>query len=218
MNGTRDTDQTITADAGEFDPQRAAALLEQTKQRAKRGFSAGSPLLSLVASAVVLAAYGAIWLSVRGQRPYNGPSGAALAVVVVLVVAIIVLTAAAIERATGGISGRMPRQRRIGIAALVAGYVGVLVLEGALAHDGASHAIAYGVFAAAAPLLAVGVVAIATSAVDEDWSMFGLGVLLVAAAAGSAFAGPVGVWEAAGLAGSAAFVGRAGAQAWLPRR
>jgi hypothetical protein len=218
MNGTHDTEQTVAADARELDPQQAAMLLEHIRRHAKHQLDASSPLLSLAASVVVLAAYGAIWLSVRGQHPYKGPSGGALAVVLVLVLAVVALTAAVVERATSGVSGHSPRQRRIGIAALVAGYVGVFVLEGALAHDGASHAIAYGVFAAAAPLLVVGSVAIATSAVDADWSMLGLGVMLVATAAGSAFAGPVGVWEAAGLAGCAAFLLRAGAQVWLRRR
>jgi len=64
-------------DGGEFDPRAAAALLEQTTSRARRQFEFPSLLLMVVQAAALLAAYGAIWLSVRGQNPYSGPSGAA---------------------------------------------------------------------------------------------------------------------------------------------
>ena len=40
-------------------------------------------------------------------------------------------------------------RRRIGFSAIGIGYAGVLVLEAALAHAGAGHAVAYGVFVAA---------------------------------------------------------------------
>src|ERR1700716_4673701 len=65
-------------DAGDFDPRTAATLLEQTSRRAQRQFEFPSPVLSLIQAAALLAAYGAIWLSVRGQNPYSGPSGTAL--------------------------------------------------------------------------------------------------------------------------------------------
>src|SRR5207253_2807924 len=75
----QDKDENATVEeGGGFDPRAAARLLEQTTRRAKRQFEFPSPLLSLIQAAALLAAYGAIWVSVRGQNPYSGPSGTAL--------------------------------------------------------------------------------------------------------------------------------------------
>jgi hypothetical protein len=80
MNEEHDMHNTATVDeGGEFDPRAAAQLLEQTTRRAQRQFEFPSPLLSLIQAAALLGAYGAVWLSVRGQNPYSGPSGGALA-------------------------------------------------------------------------------------------------------------------------------------------
>src|ERR1700716_440506 len=79
MNGKDEQLKTPTDDeGGEFDPRAAATLLEQTTRRARRQLAFPSPLLSLIQAGALLAAYGAIWLSVRGQNPYSGPSGTAL--------------------------------------------------------------------------------------------------------------------------------------------
>jgi len=80
MGENTDVNETGAVDEGsELDPRTAATLLEQTKRRAQRQFEFPSPLLTLIQAGAVLAAYGAIWLSVRGQNPYSGPSYAALA-------------------------------------------------------------------------------------------------------------------------------------------
>ena len=55
-------------------------------------------------------------------------------------------------------------------------------------------------------LLLAAVVIAASSALNLDWSVFGLGVWLLAVAAGSGFAGPVGVWAVSALAGGAALL------------
>src|SRR5215472_14905465 len=92
MNGTLDTNETATADNGDgFDPRQAAALLEQTEREARRKFDPFPPLLSLLNAVAVFVAYGAVWLSVRGQHPYKGPNGVVLAVLypVVIVVAVV---------------------------------------------------------------------------------------------------------------------------------
>ena len=81
MNGTHDIDQTKThEDEGGLDPREAARLLERTRREAQRKFDLSSPLLSLLGAAVVLLAFGAVWLSVRGQHPYKGPTAAGLLV------------------------------------------------------------------------------------------------------------------------------------------
>src|SRR6202035_6075971 len=104
-------DENTTVDeGGEFDPKAAAKLLETTTRRAQRQFEFPSPLLNLVQAFAVLAAYGAIWLSVRGQNPYSGPSGAALVELYafIAVAAVAVGLEARRARARGG--RRAPRE------------------------------------------------------------------------------------------------------------
>ena len=70
MNGTSDMGPTETyGDEGGLDPRGAARLLAQTRRAAERKLDFSSPRLSLFGAAVVLAAFGAVWLSVRGQHP-----------------------------------------------------------------------------------------------------------------------------------------------------
>src|SRR5260221_12577435 len=79
MDRTGDANETATPDDGrEFDPREAATLLEQTKRQAQREFDLRPPLVTLIRAAVILAGYGAVWLSGRGQPPHQGPTGAAL--------------------------------------------------------------------------------------------------------------------------------------------
>src|ERR1700742_2446551 len=91
---------TTAADHDEFDPQAAAQLLRQTTLDARRHFEPFPPWLLVIRALLALAAYGAIWLSVRGQHPYAhptyavGPAEAAIGIVNV-----IALTAVA-KRAT----------------------------------------------------------------------------------------------------------------------
>jgi hypothetical protein len=55
-------------------------MLEQTTRRARRQLDLHPPLLMLLAALVALVTYGVLWLSVRHQHPYDGPTGAALVV------------------------------------------------------------------------------------------------------------------------------------------
>ena len=105
MNEEHDMHETTTVDeGGEFDPTAAATLLEQTTRRAQRQFEFPSPLLSLIQAAALLAAYGAIWLSVRGQNPYSGPSGTALVELYVFVGVAAVAVGLDGRRARAGVS------------------------------------------------------------------------------------------------------------------
>ncbi|HEY1916578.1 MAG TPA: hypothetical protein VGH27_13470 [Streptosporangiaceae bacterium] len=195
-----------TGDVPLLDAQAAAAILAEAGQHARDELRVKRPLVFACAGLAWLLGYGAIWLSVRGQHPYQGPTPPAVFALVVLVGVAVAISASLHSRAASGIGGLSEQRRRIGIAALIAGYVGVLVLEAALDHAGAGRAATFGVFAAAAPVVVTGVVYIANSAVRVDWSLLALGGWLIAAAAGAAFAGPVGVWGVMALAGAVGYL------------
>jgi hypothetical protein len=121
------------------------------------------------------------------------------------------------RRATAGVSGRSSRQRLIQAIPQAAAFLAVYVLQGALLHDGASHAIVYGIVPAAGPLIIVGAAAAGHAGAREDWRLLSLAIAVVAVGAGSAFAGPAAVWLVAGVGLCAVLVCRAIAQVWLRR-
>jgi hypothetical protein len=216
MNGTRDNNGTATADnGGGFDPREAAALIEQTQRQTRRQLNPNPPLVYMIAAVVVLAAYGTIWLSVRGQHPYTGPTGVDAGVVYPLLAIMITAVAVVANRARAGVGGRSQRQRRAEVTALVVVWVAVYVFQGALYHAGVSHAIAYGLYPAVGPLIIAGAAMAGIAAAREDRLRLGITLGVVAVGAISAFAGPVGVWAAAGLGLFAVLLGAAAATAWL---
>ena len=216
MNEKRDEDGPDD-DGGDFDPRTAATLLEQTSRRAQRQFEFPSPLLSLIQAAALLAAYGAIWLSVRGQNPYSGPSGAALVELYTFVAVAAVAVGLEARRATAGVSRRSSRQQWMRAIPFTAAFLSVYVLMGALRYDGFSTAIVYGILPAVGPLIVVGAAAAGYAAAREDLPVLVFAVALVAVGAGSAFTGPTGVWGVAGAGLCALLVCRAIAQVWLRR-
>jgi hypothetical protein len=218
MNETSEIGQTEThEDESELDPRQAARLLERTRREARRGLDFRSPWLSLFAAAVALAAFGVVWLSVRGQHPYKGPTAAALVVLYAVVGIRIGTVLYAHRRARVGVSGRSVSQQRAEGAALAAALVAVYALMGALAHAGASDGVVYGVYAVSATLIVLGTFWAARSAVREDWLGLGLSIAIVLVAAGSAFAGPRGVWLSDGVGLCIVLLGYSATQAWLLR-
>ncbi|MGH3260075.1 MAG: hypothetical protein ACRDOU_32535 [Streptosporangiaceae bacterium] len=193
-------------DGAGLDAQGAAAIMQEAGERARSELRVSHPVIFISAAVAWLLGYGAIWLSVRGQHPYQGPAPEAAIIQVVLVGFAVAIAASIVGRATSGVGGLSAVQRRVSILALVSGIVAVLVLEAAIDHAGASRLVVFGVFQAAAPVLVTGVVYVATSAVRLNWTMLGLGLWLVAVASGGAFAGPVGVWAVTALAGALGYL------------
>jgi hypothetical protein len=217
MNETRDTNETAAAGQdGELDPREAATLLEQTTRQARHKFNPNPPLLSLLRAIVVLGAYGAVWLSVRGQHPYKGPTGWALAILYGLVIIVIIASVGFMKRATTGVKGPS-RMRPAEITVLAAAWILVYVFMGALDHAGASHAIVYGIYPATAPLILVGVAGAGLAQARADWPMFGGALTVAVIAAIGAYFGPAGAWLVAGIALAAALLVHAGATAWRQR-
>ena len=218
MNETSGIHGTETDDReGGLDPREAAKLLAHTSREAQRRFALSSPLLSVLGAAVALVALGAVWLSVRGQHPYKGPTAAGLLVMYGILACWIAVVVAFRRRATAGLSGRTIRQERAYAAAVVTALVGVSVFQGVLKHDGVSLAIVNGIYPLTAQLIVLGAVGAAIAAAREEWPGFGVAIAVALVATASAFAGPRGVWLGDGIGLCAVVLGYAAAQAWLRR-
>ena len=108
MDEPQERDESAADDQFELSPEQAAQLIEQTSREAKRQFGYWqSPWLTLASAAIFLAIYGTLWLSVRGQHPYKGPTGWAL-----LTIYSLIIVAAIAFRVVAG-----PRRARQGVSA-----------------------------------------------------------------------------------------------------
>lgn len=219
MNGTRDIDDAATADpGGGLDPREAARLLDETRRQAEHRFALSSPQLSAIGATVALVCFGALWLSVRGQHPYVGPTVAGLVVTYGILACWIATAVTFRRRAMSGVSGRSARQQRAFGAAIVVGLVAVSVYQGVLHHDGVSNAIVYGTYPPTAQLIVLGAVAAAFQGAREDWPGLGIALAIVLVGTASAFAGPRGVWLSDGIGVGVVVLGYGAVQAWLQRR
>ena len=215
MNGKNEAPEIATTDEGAvLEPSAAAALLEQTRKRAQRQFDTRPPLLMLLAAVLVLVCYGDIWLSVRGQDPYTGPSGTALVVLYTILFSLVAVVVVVRSRATSGVRRRSSRQQRAAGITFATIWVSVYVFDGALYNAGVGPAIVFGIYPAAAPLIIVGGAAAAYEAAQEHWGWSALSLAVVALAALAAYAGPANVWGVVGIGLSLLLLARAAAQAW----
>lgn len=218
MNETRNPDPAATADDDDgLEPREAARLLDQARRDARRQFNLNPPLAAVIRAVVILAGYGALWLSVRGQQPYQGPSPAALAAMYAAVGVTIALTARIIQHATAGVSGNSKRQMTAELIAIVAAFTAAGVFQGALLYNGASRAIVYGVFPAAGQLLVAGSCWAGSAASRQHWPGFAAALAIVAVGTGAAFAGPVDAWAVAGVGLFLIVLCGAAASAWQQR-
>lgn len=201
MPGTHDIEETTGANGDdELDPREAARLLAQTKREARRQLNLSPPWITAFGGVVILAAYGALWLSVRGQHPYTGPSLGVIALVYAALVVSMAVSVKVYRRATAGVKGPAVRQQQLeGVAILMSFILGSPVLQGALKHYGSSDAIVYGVIPAAAPLIIVGTTVVGIAASKADWPQFGAALAVVIGGAVAAFVGPSGAWLVAGI-------------------
>lgn len=205
MNEGTGTKDGADMDEADMDVQHAAVIMQQARERARRELRASYPVLFATWGVVWLISDGAIWLSVRGQRPYHGPTTAPLVALILLIAAGVAVTLAVVGRAVSGVGGLSALQRRIFLVSLLAGYAGVFTLESALFHAGASWPV-IGVYGATAPVLMGGLLLAASSALRLDWTVFGLGIWVIVVAAAGAYAGPVTVWAVEALAGGLALL------------
>jgi len=196
---------------GTFDPQQAAALLDQTTQQARRKFEPSPPWLLATRAVLVLAALGTIWLSVRGQHPYRGPTAADIPVLVGFIVVNFAATVAVRRHATAGIHGRSPFSQGE-IMVLVLAFAAAIVAMTGLGVAGVSFA-----WYPTSVLVIPGLAWAALGAARANWLSFGTGLAIVALGVVGAFAGPAGSWAVAAVGLCAVLLGMAAVIAWRQR-
>jgi len=205
------TGPTAAGNGGTFGPEQAAALLDQTTQQARRKFQPSPPWLLVTRAVMVLAALGAIWLSVRGQHPYRGPTAADIPVLVAFIAVNFAATVAVRRHATAGVSGRS-RFSQGEIMVLVAAFVAAVVAMVGLGAAGVNFA-----WYPTSVLVIPGLAWAAISAARANWVSFGTGLAIVALGVVGAFAGPAGSWAVAAVGLCAVLLGNAAAVAWQQR-
>ena len=182
-----------------FDPQEAAELLDQATRQARSQFSIYSTLGNVLAGVAVLVGFGAMWISVLGQHPYQGPALWALGVYVLLVVPLIVVMGTQMKRAMAGVSGPAQQQTRVGMALVGATLIASYVFGGALHRWGVSDAIGNGIYPAAGPISFTAMAAAIVSAMQSEWKRVALALSVVVLGLVAAYPGPVAVWLVMGI-------------------
>jgi hypothetical protein len=209
VNHTPDS-ATTAENGGNFDPRQAAALLDQTTMQARRELAPSPPWLLTARAVGVLATLGAVWLSVRGQHPYQGPTAAVIPVLVAFIVLNFVATVAVRQRAMAGVRGTS-RLRPVEIAVLVLAFAVTVVFM----------SVAAGVSFSRYPttvLVLPGLTWAAVMATREGWRGSATGLAIAVTGVVGAFAGSAGSWAVAGVGFCAVLLGNAAAIAWRQRR
>jgi hypothetical protein len=213
MNPTSDTTASAGngANGGSFDPRQAADLLGQTTEQARRKLAPSPPWLLATRAVMVLATLGAIWLNVRGQHPYRGPTAALAPVLIAFIVLNFTATVGVRARATAGVSGPS-RLRPAEIAILVAAF-GVTVA-------GMAGLSAAGVSFSVYPTTVLFIPGLAWAAIcaTRSWRQSATGFAVAAVGIAGAFAGSAGSWAVAGAGLCAVLLAKAAAVAWQQRR
>ena len=205
-------------DATVMDAQGAAVIMQQARERAGRELRVRRPVLFVTWGLVLLIGYGAMWLSVRGQRPYTGPAWETLLLAFLLVLAAATITAQVVDWAASGVGGRSEVRRGIFVLALISGFAALEIEKSAMVHAGASTQVA-AMLGAAAPMLAAGLVFVATSAPAGrlNWPRLALGGWLLAVAVGGIWGGPVTNLAVCALAGGGGVLAMAAIEPRLRR-
>jgi hypothetical protein len=160
---------------------------------------------------MVLLALGAIWLSVRGQHPYRGPTAAAIPVLIGFIVVNFTATVAARHRATAGVAGKT-RFTQGEIAIMAASWLAAVVLLLALIGAGVSAG-HYPTTVLIIPGLAYAGIMVARA----GWRGCAMGLTVAAIGVAGLFAGSAGSWAVAAVGLCAALLAQAAVIAWQQR-
>jgi hypothetical protein len=184
--------------------QQAAAVVEDARARARRELVICAPLVYAAWGLTLLLGYGAMWLSVRGQHPYTGPSGGSIAVVLGLAALAVAAVVVIVSKTVAGIDGRSARLRSIILRTYATGYLILLCVQVAIKGSVSTRTFAFVAFAG--PLLLAGLTYILASAVGLDRTAFALGAWLVIVGVSCAWQAPAAILATCALAGGGAFL------------
>jgi len=182
-----------------MDPGEAARLLEQTQAKSRRSLDFRAPWIALVAAAVALVGFGIVWLNVRNQHPFTGPSPVSLVVLYGLIAVRIATVIYARARARSGVSGHsVTVQRNEAVVmggALLVWYVVLIAIASSGQHD-AGFDWSLGL---SGTLIALAVLWTGRCAIHKNWRELALTVPVALIAAAGAIAGPRGMWLVNGV-------------------
>jgi hypothetical protein len=182
-----------------MEPREAARLLAQTQADARRSLDFRAPWVSLVAAVVALASFGIVWLNVRTQHPFTGPSPLSLVCFYALIAFRIATVIYAYARARTGLSGHSVKVQRNEAAAMGAALLACYLLLIALA-TGAQHSEGfYWSLFLNGTLIALAVIWAGRSAIHKSWPEVALAVAVALIAVVAAIAGPRGMWLVNGV-------------------
>jgi len=200
-----------------MEPHEAARLLAQTQADARRALDFRAPWVSLVAAVVALLAFGIVWLNVRDQHPFTGPSLASLAVFYVLIALRIATVIYAYARARTGVSGQSVKVQR-DEAVVMSGvlFVCYLALIG-IASSGSHGAGFFWSLFLNGTLIALAAVWAGRCALHKSWHELALSVPVALIAALAAIAGPRGMWLVNGVGLCVLLLATAAREAWQRR-
>lgn len=177
-----------------MEPGEAARLLAQTQTDARRSMDYRAPWVSLLAAIVALLAFGIVWLNVRDQHPFTGPSPASLVVFYALIAVRIATVAYAYARARAGVSGHSVDVQRNEAVAMGAALLVCYVVMMAIA-SGAQHSAGfYWSLFLNGTLIALAAVWAVRCAIHQRWQDVAFAVPVALSAAAAALAGPRGMW------------------------
>jgi len=203
---------TEAGNGGTFDPREAAVLLDQTTRQARRQLQPSPPWLLATRAVMVLAALGAIWLSVRQQHPYRGPTAADIPVLVAFIVLNFTAAVSARRRATAGVSGRT-RFSQGEIIVLTLAWVATVAAMAALGSAGVSFA-----WHPTTVLVIPGLAWAGVTALRAEWGSCATGAAVAVVGVAGLFATSAGSWLVAGVGLCLVLGTRAATIAWRHRR
>jgi hypothetical protein len=208
MNHTSDT---AAGNGDTFSPQQAAALLDEATWEARRKLVANPPWVLVTRGVLVLAACGAVWLSVRGQNPYTGPTNADIPILIAFIVLNAALAVSFRRRAGAGVRGPS-RLRPAEIAIATLAWVAAAALLVGLAAAGLSYRL-YPTTLLIIPGLTWAILMM----LRKNWREVYSGASVTVVGALGLLATPAGAWLVAGVGLCAALSGGAALNAWYQR-
>jgi hypothetical protein len=208
MNHTSDT---AAGNGDAFTPQQAAALLDEATLEARRKLVSNPPWVLVTRGVLVLAACGAVWLSVRGENPYTGPTNADIPILIAFIVLNSVLAVGFHRRAGAGVSGPS-RLRPAEIAIATLAWIAAAALLVGLAAAGLSYRL-YPTTLLIIPGLTWAILMM----LRKNWREVYSGTSVAVVGAVGLLATPAGAWLVAGVGLCAALSGGAALNAWYQR-